>query len=626
MVHRGPDGQGLWRRAGDVPPFVTIGHRRLAIIDLTDSAAQPMTSLDGSTCLTFNGEIYNYRELREELIATGCVFRSKSDTEVLLNAYRRWGAECLSRLNGMFAFAIWDEQRREFFAARDRFGEKPFHYVWDERAGVFAFASEIKALFAAGVVSLRLNDSALGRFVGELVLAGNEETIYAGVRRLLPAEAIRVRFSDGALRLSRWSYWSIGEAGTPRLSRHAAAEQFRALFEDSVRLRLRSDVPVGTSLSGGVDSSSVVCVIHRLGAAAGQKTFSARMQDPRLDEGNHIRAVVNYTGVESYEVIPTAEELQNVFPRLCYVMEEPFPATSMFAQFLVMRLAREHGVTVLLDGQGADEYLAGYHKYFRDRYGDLVRRLRIPSVVRELRAYARLRAGARAMSARGMAAAFLPEEVRTAFISRAQAGGGFRKWWNPEWLVSLPDTGRNDKGFPYFGRFEARLRHDSFRGPLQELLRYGDRNSMAWSRELRQPFLDHRLAEFVFSLGPEFKISGGMTKVVLRDAMRGLVPDAVLDRSDKLGYQAPQAQWLDGALKPWIEEQLEKTFHVLDGRLAANCLRIFQSLPRPLNEWSDSRELFLLITLGECVSQLRTVETSSRGSDDTNAHLFERVS
>lgn len=616
MRHRGPDGEGLWERACDQPPFVMFGHRRLAIIDLSDDAAQPMVSRDGLVCLTFNGEIYNYRELRQDLLAAGQVFRSKSDTEVLLNAYRQWGADCLARLNGMFAFAIWDENRRELFAARDRFGEKPFHYVLDERTSVFAFASEIKALFAAGVVSFGLNDAAIRRFVEELVLAGDEETIYAGVRRLLPAQALRLRFDNSRFELARWTYWSVGDATSLRLSRDEASERFRELFEDSVRLRLRSDVPVGTSLSGGLDSSSVVCMIHRLGAAAGQKAFSARMEDARLDEGEHIRTIVDRTGVEAHEIVPTADELQRVFPRLCYFMEEPFPATAMFAQFLVMRLAMEHGVTVLLDGQGADEYLAGYHKYFRDRYGDLARELRFPSLFRELRAYARLRGGSRALSTMGIAGAFLPESARGMFIRWKTGDPGFRKWWNPRWLDSIPTGETDGRKLPFFGRFDARLRRDSFQGPLQELLRYGDRNSMAWSRELRQPFLDHRLAELVFSLGPESKISDGMTKSILRDSMRGLVPDAVLQRTDKLGYQAPQAEWLDGKLNVWAEAQLEKAFHELEGRMASDFPSTYRGLRRPLNEWSDSREIFLLITLGECLSQLRTVAASARGVCD----------
>src|SRR5262249_31260827 len=258
-------------------PHVAFGHRRLAIIDLSDAAAQPMASDDGDFHLTYNGEIYNYVELMAELEATGHRFRSRSDTEVILRAYQEWGEGCLERFNGMFASALWDERRRQLFAARDRFGEKPFHYVWDPAAGFFAFASEIKALLALPEVAGDLDDRALYRYVAFGELADAEQTVWQGVKRLRHAHALPLAWrGDGFERTVR-KYWDIDLGRTERLGLDEAARRFGELFADSVRLRLRSDVPVGTSLSGGIDSSAVVCQIHALGAAGGQKTFSARM-------------------------------------------------------------------------------------------------------------------------------------------------------------------------------------------------------------------------------------------------------------------------------------------------------------------------------------------------------------
>jgi asparagine synthase (glutamine-hydrolysing) len=606
VVHRGPDGEGIWRRAHGGPPFVAFGHRRLAIIDLSDSAAQPMESRDGAVCLTYNGEIYNYRELREELESAGFAFRSTGDTEVLLNAYRHWGPACLSRLNGMFAFCLWDETRRELFGARDRFGEKPFHYCYDECRGFFAFASEIKSLLASGLVPWNINDRALARYVTDNILDGHAETLYDPVKRLLPGRSLRLKWRPDGTTIEINRYWAPPAPGATEADPGRATARFRELFQDSVRLRLRSDVPIGTSLSGGVDSSAIVCAIHQLGAAGGQRTFSSRVPGSRLDEGTYIDIVRTNTGIGGYDVVPSAAELTRTFSILCRHMEEPFPSTSMFAQFLVMRLAQETHVSVLLDGQGADELLGGYHGYFRLRYGDMARKLKVGALRRELDVYSRLRGGRRALTPKGLVGALLPRRIESALSGRRASRGLFGDWWDRDWMASI-DAGDAavTKNLPHFDRFTAALYYDSLEGPLQELLRYGDRNSMAWSREVRQPFLDHRLAEYSFALAPELKISGGMTKVVLRRAMRGLVPDAVLDRPEKFAFETPQGHWLSGQLRPWVEEQLEKTASVCNGRLAAGIETSFRALRHPLREWDDAVGVFRLMTLGECLEQMK---------------------
>ncbi len=609
MAHRGPDGEGLWTNSGS-PPFVTLGHRRLAIIDLSPDAAQPMSSDDGRLHLTYNGEIYNYVELRHELQAKGHRFRSRSDTEVILHAYQQWGPGCLDRFNGMFAFAIWDEREKELFAARDRFGEKPFHYTWDPQRAFFAFASEIKALLPLPEVDCSLDDRALFRFVAFQELAGSEQTLWRGVRRLPHAHWLRVSCRGDRFDLTVGRYWDIDLERRDDISLKAAAGKFAELFADSVRLRLRSDVPVGSSLSGGLDSSAVVCQIHALGAAVGQKTFSARMEDPALDEGKHIATVLAKTAAEGYEAWPSAEELTRLFPQLCYHLEEPFIQTSQFAQHLVMRLAGENGVTVLLDGQGADEMLAGYTPYFLARYSDLADHWKLLTLWREWRGFGARHRRPFPLSFRMLASRMASGTNRH---SRTGSANGVRRpsiiwsdmasWFETEWLNEFADE--SSPQFPAANRdsLTLKLYRDTMCGELQELLRYGDRNSMAWSRELRQPFLDHRLAEFLFALPAEYKLANGETKVVMRAAMKGLVPESILRRQDKLGYQAPLPEWLKGSLSEWVVERLEQASNQLSGRVIAESAERFLHDLGSLTE-SGSRAVFTLLTLAESTRQL----------------------
>jgi asparagine synthase (glutamine-hydrolysing) len=363
LAHRGPDGEGCW-----VSPSraVGLGHRRLAIIDLSEAARQPM-GLRGRFTITYNGEIYNYVEVRAELQGLGWTFATQSDTEVLLAAYAQFGEAALERLDGMFAFAIWDEREQTLFCARDRFGEKPFYYV-HEVGRRFVFASEIKGLVAAGVAP-RLDRRSLYQYLAFEVVqdpARADETFYEGVRSLEPAHCLTVSFRHGLARPRR--YWSIPArqpAAAPGLAE--AAERFLHLLDTSVKRRLRSDVPVGSSLSGGLDSSSVVCLMHRARAgqqALAQNSFSARFREPRLDEGPYIEAVVEATGTTPHVVWPDGEGLAAGMTALVRHQEEPFAGASVYAQWEVMRLAQREGTKVLLDGQGADETLAGYLHFF----------------------------------------------------------------------------------------------------------------------------------------------------------------------------------------------------------------------------------------------------------------------
>jgi asparagine synthase (glutamine-hydrolysing) len=613
IAHRGPDGEGIWHRPVDEPPFVSFGFRRLAILDLSELAAQPMHADDSTCSIVFNGEIYNFKELRAELMGYGYRFSSSGDTEVLLAAYRHWGERCLERLNGMFAFAIWDERRHRLFVARDRFGEKPLFYFFNEERTAFVFASEMKALVASGMVPLRMHEDALRRYVRYDILDGDEQSLYVGVYRLLPGRSLTVELADGRLQQRVTRYWFPENVSPSGLGLDQAAEGLRELLTDSVRLRLRSDVPVGTSLSGGIDSSAIVCLIRQLGARGGQKTFSARMEDPALDESRFINAIKDATGLQGFEVVPRAEDLTALFPLLCRHMEEPFPATSMFAQFMVMKLARDNNVTVLLDGQGADELLGGYSHYFKLRYGDMVRRLNFREFCNEHARYREHHNGLGVLTGKGILAAFLPESAVRWRGFEYQVQHEFEQWWRDDWLFGSRSAASTGSATPYFGRFDARLMDDALNGPLQALLRYGDRNSMAWSREVRQPFLDHRVAEFVFALDASAKIGDGTSKIVLRKAMRGIVPQVILDRHDKLGFQAPLANWLGDKLSSWSEAMLEQACDELVGRLAPNIVDRFRRLTRPLDEWGMARCIFRILTLGETTRQLKTYVPAASG-------------
>jgi asparagine synthase (glutamine-hydrolysing) len=347
------------------------------------------------------------------------------------------------------------------------------------------------------------------------------------------------------------------------------------------------------------------------------------MEEKSLDEGVYINEVLLHSGVEGHDIMPSYQALQEHFGTLCWHMEEPFPATSMFAQFLVMQLAKEHGVTVLLDGQGADELLAGYHGYFRLHYEDLLCSGRFLEFINEFRSYSKLRSGAVPMSLRGVLASFLPPSLAQALRNHRLEDRAFASWWDSSWLNEAATEARDCQQVPYRGRLNATLLRDALEGPLQALLRYGDRNSMAASRELRQPFLDHRIAELAFRLPSECKIFRGLTKVVLRQAMRGIVPDLILNRVDKLGYQVPQGKWLSGPLRKWVVERLDGLHPDLKGRVQTKPLEHFRALTHPLDEWGEARALFRLLTLSECLSQMKRNSVTFSGESLALPELSE---
>ena len=544
LRHRGPDGEGTY-----FAPGIAFGHTRLAILDLTSASDQPFIDDEAGLALSFNGEIYNYLELRDELKALGQSFRSAGDTEVLLRAYQQWGAGCLGKLNGMFAFALWDAKKRKLLLARDRFGEKPLYIARSAKGLVFA--SEMKAILAARPELRTPNERAIYRYLARGDLDLDHESFFAGIESL-PGGCYLELDSEGRGDVRR--YWEPREEKAP-VSRAEAVERFRELLFDSVRIRLRSDVPVGSSLSGGLDSSSIVSTIHaeKTTRSVHQKTFSARFHSKAHDEGRFIEVVTYRVEADSHDVWVEPEKFIDEFELLQHHQEEPMASASPFAQWLVMRLARENNTTVLLDGQGADEILAGYDQAHGMFLAHWLRRGRIDKVLREAASYGRryrsLREPFQFAAYYSLPGGFRDRLVERYYRSASVVSAELHRRFAPAHV---------DAPAPFPDRLRNELVRWQTTTQLPEFLRYADRNSMAFSREVRLPFLDHRLAEFCFGLPPDLLLKGATTKVILREAMRGIVPDKILDRKDKLAYAPPQRQWNHGPLRPWILAMLQR--------------------------------------------------------------------
>ncbi len=525
LFHRGPDGEGL-----HVNGSAGLVHRRLAIIDLSPEGLQPMANEDNSLWLVFNGEIYNFIELRKELVDKGHTFHSKSDTEVILHAYEEWGHDCLNRFNGMWAFALWDDNKQELFCARDRFGIKPFYYTIVD--GSFLFASEIKALLVHPGVKKMPDDDMLCTYLAWGVHDHCSLTMFKGIYQIEPAHALVVT-AEGIQ--SPFRYWDVKVNPEIRGSEDdlKVAACLDAHLLEAIRIHLRSDVAVGTCLSGGIDSSTLTVLINSLikneapeSVGLRQKTFSVVFSDKKFDESRYIDEVIAATGVDADKTEPNPGQLREDIDRLVYIQDEPFGSLSIYAQYCVMRLAKKK-VTVVLDGQGADELLAGYLGYQGSYIQGLIRTFHwwtaLVEIIGSIRRHRDFFVGAK----------------RQMHIRRMRRN----------LLTCYPKT--IDR---YQGTLDEVLHRELLATNLPALLHYEDRNSMAFSLESRVPFLDVHLVEYIASLPLSQKIRGGETKVVLRSAIRGMVPESVRCRGDKMGFVTPEECWMKNELRPFMLE------------------------------------------------------------------------
>jgi len=538
LSHRGPDGEGFWQNSSD---NVLFGHRRLAILDLSDAAAQPFHYLDRYTTL-HNGEIYNYVELREELKKKGYQFRTNTDTEVLVAAYDCWKEDCLEQFDGMFAFTIWDEKEKEFFAARDRFGEKPFYYICDNTNKAFLFASEIKAFWSIGL-GKSFNKKMLFNFL-TIGYTDNpskpDETFYDDVKKLPAASFLKISIrSDIPVEVEK--YWDIDVERQEKISDEAAIERFSELFNTSVKRRLRSDVPLGTSLSGGLDSSSIVATISKLQTSKVKcQTFSAIFPGFEKNEEKYINEVSSYFSLQSFKTVVSDDEIPGLFRKIIQQQDEPFGSAGTLPQFKVFGLAKQNNVKVLLDGQGADEILAGYHKYYRWYWQELFRERKLFSsgeLKKAKEAGVNERFGFKNVIASlfpDFASVFLERQYLLHALQQEDLGKEFVHLQSKEAYYTAPAIFTLN-GVLYF---------NTCMHGLEELLRYADRNSMAHGREVRLPFLNHELVEFLFLLPSDFKIREGWTKWTLRKAMDKTLPSSITWRHDKIGLEPPQLAWM----------------------------------------------------------------------------------
>ncbi|RDI74843.1 asparagine synthase (glutamine-hydrolyzing) [Gaiella occulta] len=526
LSHRGPDDAGML-----VSPPAVLGHRRLSILDLSTAGHQPMSTPDERLWITFNGEIYNFKELTADLEGLGHVFHTTCDTEVLLAAYAQWGADSLKRLNGMFAFAVWDRERQELFCARDRFGVKPMYYtVVDDR---FRFASEIKALFVDEAVPRKPNDARVTDFLAFGITDHTSETMFEGIYQLPAGSFLVVGQGRNVPEPTRWY-----EPAPADLAGTTPVDALRERLVDAVALRLRSDVPVGTTVSGGLDSSAVTAIATMLRRKDGlepAQTFSSRCDDPRIDEWPYIERVLEMTGAPNTDFYPREEDLLSNLDHVLWHMDEPFHSAAVYGHWKLSTLARASGVTVLLDGQGGDEALAGYeYLLYPGLFYTSLTRGRFGRAIREARFRSSVQGAPLLHSVKEAIKVFLPARIRA------------RR--PPAWLRSpsappLPDRSLAD--------------HHLYGLMTQPLPMYNhqlDRNTMAVALESRNPFLDYRVIECGLAFEPEDHVRQGYTKWTLREAVRSLLPGEVVDRKRKQGFATDESHWMRGRLGELMDD------------------------------------------------------------------------
>lgn len=535
ISHRGPDDSGFFVDEG-----VGLGHRRLSIIDLSGRGHQPMSNEDGTIWIAFNGEIYNYLEIRPTLVEKGHCFRSESDTEVILHAYEEYGEECLSLFNGMFAFAIWDSKRKRLFAARDRIGIKPFYYFFD--GAVLIFGSEIKALLRHPRVSAQPDQDTIRRYF----LFGNtmsDNTWYTGVKSLPPGCCLSLENR----KLNVRKYWEIKYEADYSRSFESFRDELHELLADSLRLHLRSDVPVGAYLSGGIDSSSIVSLASPM-LPGGIHTFSAAFREgDEYDERKYINIVSKALATHHHEVVPVSMDLPRLLPKLLWHLDEPVIGPAILPMYRVCELVKKSGVKVVNGGQGGDELFGGYPPFFvtaakntilMARSGkwssDIIPEiLHVPSYLLKGGAFSRLYRR------------FVPGITGIQWLRGVDTIRSELDTISSDALSSSPASNPFDK------MSFLMLKHY-----LPGLLQQEDRMSMAWSIESRVPLLDYRIVEFSGKVPSCMKVRRGVLKSLLRESVRGTVPDAILDRTDKKGYPTPTGKWFAGELSHYIKGTL----------------------------------------------------------------------
>jgi asparagine synthase (glutamine-hydrolysing) len=552
-------------------PVIGLGSRRLAILDTSALGNQPMQSHDRSCCITFNGEIYNYKEVREELQQMGHEFRTGTDTEVILAAYQQWGEECLSRFNGMWSFAIWDRANQKLFCARDRFGIKPFYYALVD--GRFYFGSEIKQILQASGLERKANAAVVYTYLEFGMVDHSADTFFKGIQQLPGGHSLVLTLSDPlTIRIRR--YWELKIEPETRWTEDRAIQEFRDRFENSVKLRLRSDVPVGFSLSGGLDSSAIVCEAKRIAPSANFQTFSACFDEQGYDERDYISVILAATQSSGHRTFPRSHSFWNTVKTILYHQDEPLGSTGAFAQWCVMAEAKAQGVPVVLGGQGGDEILCGYQKY---RYFYLWHLLRgaNPRFFRESLLFSRN--GTRSHWTVGSVTRYLPAPIRRRFSLTERV-------CQPEFRAESRNL---RSGLGATTSVSERQKADLTYASIPAMLHSEDRNSMAHSVESRLPFLDYKLVEFAVNCPASLKMHDGWNKWILRTALEGTLPEKIRLRKTKLGFSTPEPAWVrqglqNGHRADWDTAKPRMERFIAVHALSAECDKFLRGAPRAL--------------------------------------------
>ncbi len=550
LKHRGPDSSGQFNFDLE-PGFLQFGFRRLSIIDLSSSANQPYLSNDQRFVMVFNGEIYNYLELKNELILKGYKFRSNSDTEVLLSAWEEWGIDSVNRFIGMFSIVIYDKLKSEIWCIRDAYGIKPLFYSYSKNE--FNFASEINALLKLSKTNPRMNQKTAMSYIISGEYDRSVDTFFDGVFQLTPGHFFKIDLREKEIAIHPKRWWLPKVSENKSLSFIDAAAVLREQFLESIRIHLRSDVRIATALSGGLDSSAIVSAIRKIEPDLEIHTFSYLADDPSINESKWINLVNSKTNSIPHLVEISPNDFYADLDDLIRSQGEPFGSTSLYAQFRIYQSAKEAGVTVMLDGQGADELLAGYFGYPENRVQSLLDKHSYASALSLITNWSKLPGRESKNLIKSTVKYLLPEksqELSSRYLRTLNQPTFIKDQYIP--IDSFPDVYPHD----IWGgrRLTERLLKEQSNGALVSLLRHADRNSMRWSIESRVPFLNTKLSELVLSF-PEIHLlnANGETKSVFREAMRGIVNQEILDRKDKIGFATPQNKWVT---KDFLSEQL----------------------------------------------------------------------
>jgi asparagine synthase (glutamine-hydrolysing) len=578
IKHRGPDDEGFLTWSGDGPPSVWagndtsastlahwqyarlepgqrfkvgFGHRRLSILDLSPAGHQPMTYPDAGLAITFNGEVYNYIEIKSELEALGHQFISTSDTEVILHAWAQWGVKCLDRFNGMFSFVILDYHRKQLYAVRDRFGVKPLYYY--QGATAIYLASEIKQIKTSPDFQFHLNEQVARIFLASGAVDHSESTFDTKIKQLPGGHYLYIDLSVDTAEFQIKQWYELRPQKW-RGSYEEATLKFRSLLTDAVSLRLRSDVTVGSCLSGGLDSSSIVCIAADLlkarGDFAGQETVTACYDNLKYDEWKFAEEVIKKTNAHPHRTFPSFTQLQEEIDSFVWHQDEPTGSTSQFSQWAVFKATHDAGLKVMIDGQGADEQLAGYGGNDVALYTGLLKKARFLVLLDEAKHYKK----EKGTWPKGFLLAATKLNLGISVAQKQSAG-----------LVH-PNEPANIHGSHALS-LQENLFRQLYSEPLPALLRYEDRNSMAWSVESRTPFMDYRLLEFTMGLPETYIYKRGVRKTILRDAMHNVIPAAIENRKDKMGFVTPEELWLKGEGKAWFNDGIDRACKQFGGTI-----------------------------------------------------------